>query len=246
MTDNQLPPPPPVDHPLRSALLKLRRAKKHAAELEQFTADYLASEPVKITYFYEGPFDPEKGPRFHLGIRGPGGDFACILGDVIHNLRATLDLMANDLVRLKGESTDDVYFPFCEHAGYIDKMITKRHFDRAGDDAVKLLKQFAPYRGGNAALRAIHDLDIQDKHQCLIPLVFGGFSPTMRFSIDDNGVASLTEVKEDLSWKTPSLAFPAGTELEGQPIFPTLHNLVELVDGVVEAFAALVAARGQP
>jgi hypothetical protein len=36
-----------------------------------------------------------------------------IVGDIIHNLRAALDLAACDLVRIRGGNDNGVYFPFC-------------------------------------------------------------------------------------------------------------------------------------
>ena len=47
----------------------------------------------------------------------------------------------------------------------------KKNFDRAGPDAVRLLRTYRPCTGGNATLRALHDLDVQDKHQAFIPAI---------------------------------------------------------------------------
>jgi hypothetical protein len=77
------------------------------------------------------------------------------------------------------------WFESRESADKLDDMIRRRHFDRAGTDAVALLRSLKPYHNGNAALRVIHDLDIRDKHQALIPNVIGVASPIIQLYGDD-------------------------------------------------------------
>lgn len=225
-------------HPFRSSLYKVRQARKHAAALEVAEAEYQAKEPVKWTW-YEENFDDPKKPSFQIHIFYPSPEYSCIVGDVIHNLRAALDLMACDLVRAQGESADDVYFPFCDDASYIDTMIKRRHFFRAGPNAVAVLKTLAPYKGGNAALRAIHDLDIRDKHQTLIPVFASGITPTATIGEWPNG--SLRLIYDTSEKPAPvGLRFPPEYALGDHEIIPTLHKLVELVEGIIETFAALI------
>src|SRR5438874_575713 len=50
-------------------------------------------------------------------------EFSAIIGDVIHNLRAALDLMAVQVVRLNHQSDEDVYFPFSKSAARFDEAI---------------------------------------------------------------------------------------------------------------------------
>ncbi|MFT6909601.1 MAG: hypothetical protein ACJAS1_006324, partial [Oleiphilaceae bacterium] len=96
--------------------------------------------------------------------------YAPIIGDVIHNLRASLDLLATEAVAKSGGNPNNVYFPFGNDEAGLDEMIKNRHIDRAGNAVVALVKSFKPYKGGNTLLRALHDLDITDKHKSLIPV----------------------------------------------------------------------------
>jgi hypothetical protein len=64
---------------------------------------------------------------------------------------------------------DDVYFPFSKTQADFQRMFAKRHMDRATPQAQALIHTLQPYPGGDDDLRAIHDLDIIDKHQMLIP-----------------------------------------------------------------------------
>lgn len=93
-----------------------------------------------------------------------------ILGDAIHNLRTALDLLACDVVRLNKQSAKGVYFPFADSEAGLAEMIVRKKFSRASEDAQRLLKTIQPYRGGNELLRALHDLDVMDKHQLIIPM----------------------------------------------------------------------------
>jgi hypothetical protein len=83
-------------------------------------------------------------------------------------------------VGLSGESTKEVKFPFCDSPDKLDFFIKERKLSRAGPEVVALVKSLKPYKGGNTALRAIHDLDIRDKHEALTPLTSGGTSPSAK------------------------------------------------------------------
>jgi hypothetical protein len=145
--------------------MKIRRARRHILELEDELSRYLSRWPITVTY------EPTFGDFIEFSIElkeMPPLDWPAIIGDVVHNLRAALDLLANDLVRLNQKSTKGVYFPFARDASDLDTMIKARNMNRAAPEVVELIRSMAPFSGGNHALRAIHDLDIQDKHQALI------------------------------------------------------------------------------
>ncbi len=179
-------------------------------------------------------------------------DLSVIIGDVIHNIRTSLDLLACDLVRLSGESDKNVYFPFCDTPNDLMEMIKKRRLHRAGKDVVEVMLSLRPYKGGNVALRAIHDLDVDDKHKALIPTfsiavtgeedgLFPFYSP---ITVDGQ---LYTVMREELSSlpigaevKTYfALLFPPGTSLGGREMIPTLHELANLADGIIDTFALL-------
>ena len=52
--------------------------------------------------------------------------WAAIIGDVIHNLRSSLDLTASDVHRLTGgkpQDTEKVHYPFCKNKDDLNEMI---------------------------------------------------------------------------------------------------------------------------
>jgi hypothetical protein len=111
-----------------------------------------------------------------------------------------------------------------------------------------------PYKGGNLALRTLHDLDLLDKHNDLIPTygagvhekdvfigglglintrfeLVDGFAP---FAVPGTGATILRPVPLKLIAK-----FRDDQPFGGQEIVPALNSLAELISGIVEAFAAL-------
>jgi hypothetical protein len=151
-----------------SVKLKIERAKDHIHELNNKIVDYLKAKPFKVVV------EQDSKSQNHLWTLRVTKDvpclFAAIIGDVIHNLRASLDLLATELVLASGENANNVYFPFGSDEAGLEDMIRKRHIDRAGEKIVNIVKSFKPYKGGNTLLRALHDLDITDKHKSLIPV----------------------------------------------------------------------------
>jgi hypothetical protein len=50
-------------------------------------------------------------------------------------------------------------------------MMRSRRLSGIGRDFHDAIEKTAPYKGGNEGLRAIHDLDLLDKHQALVPTI---------------------------------------------------------------------------
>ncbi len=188
-------------------------------------------------------------------------------GSAIHNLRSALDLLASELVRLNGQSEKDVYFPFGKDPTHFEGQIKKRNFDRAAPDVVDLLRTLKPFDGGNAALRAIHDLDITDKHKALIPVAdmigmpnFSVSGPGGSFAMQDCKVGPVTDGQVlisvplgtrgiEVGRELPGafhLVFPMGEPLAKAEVIPALHSLHDLTLSIVKSFEVLVTSRPNP
>jgi hypothetical protein len=215
---------------------KVQRASKFISDLEALIADYLENEPFIVQglphYLPNGAFEVD------IGMKGFGHEPGLIVDDAIHNLRASLDLMATELAEINKQKTNNVYFPFAASKSELDEQIKKKNFQRAGNDAVKLLKRLAPYKGGNAALRAIHDFDVQNKHQKPI-------ATPLSHSLSVNVAHFPTGYKHVVPINSEGLKFycPSDSALKGQELVPTLQDFVQVVDGILKSFASLVAAR---
>lgn len=215
---------------------KVQRASKFISDLEDLIDQYLKNEPFTVQglphYLPNGEFVAD------IGMKGFGHEPGLIVDDAIHNLRTSLDLMATELAEINKKKADSVYFPFAASKSELDEQIKKKNFRRAGDDAVTLLKRIAPYKGGNVALRAIHDFDVQNKHQKLLvtPLTHGVRVNVAHFPTGYKHILPIesTGVK---------VYCPEDSALKGKELIPTLKHFVQVVDGVLQSFASLVAAR---
>lgn len=78
---------------------------------------------------------------------------------------------SNALVRLKGKSERSVRFPFARSAAEFDDQLKESNLRRAGPEVVEAIRSLKPHKEGNAALRYIHDLDVIDKHQMMLPVM---------------------------------------------------------------------------
>lgn len=213
---------------------KIRRAVKFIDELdnelEAYNKKALSAARVEAT--------PD-GLVPHIEWTGLRLDAAAMLGDAIHNLRSSLDLMACELARINNESDKHVCFPFAEAADKLDEQIKDKKFFRAGTDAVDLLKKFSPYKGGNVRLRAIHDLDVSDKHRAVL-------ETEKHIKVEISGsydIEDPSKIAFSVERSTVQHFFSPDSALASQPIIQTLKELVDLVEGIINEFQELVVKR---
>jgi hypothetical protein len=247
--------------PFEASRLKIRRSRHHLNGLDLAVREFLGRKPVEVVVenWAEAP-EWLKSQAWTARIREHvPADFSAMVGDVVHNLRTSLDLLACDLVRLNGKVPNGVYFPFSGSAGDFDKIVRERRMDKASPEVLQILRSLKPYKGGNEMLRAIHDMDVSDKHKALIPVVHAATIPPLTLNIGGN----ITPIPQWDSYVTtdghkmlimPSMFnVPLGTVipvslrvvfgpedvLAGHEILIALENLTQLADRIVNTFAAL-------
>ena len=156
------------------------------------------------------------------------GEMPLVIGDAIHNLRAALDLTMCDVARAQGKSTAGIKFPFAENAKKLEAIFRDKEIKRLGPDIKKMILDMQPYKFGNISLRALHDLDIDDKHKLILPA---------GFSLASGGIPNLWSHRDDLQFGIHSTLF--AEPVIGPPVLVTLEGFVELTEGIVEAFATV-------
>jgi hypothetical protein len=246
--------------PFEASKLKIERATKHLQELDDAISAYFAQKPCIIVVERFPGMELSYGTHAWIArIRHPvPPSLSPIIGDVVHNLRAALDLLACDLVRVNRRNPKSVYFPFCTTAADLPKTIKERNLHYAGEDVVRVIQSLKPYPSGNAGLRAIHDMDVADKHRALLP-VLGAVSlpvasilsagkefPIPQFStlvaFDGQIIVGLPATQIPLGTELPArwlLAFGDGPGFKGRQVIEFLHQLAEIAKGVVNTLAAL-------
>ena len=150
---------------------KIERAKEHIRDLESPIGRFEQVVSDGVVAYDES----DTGDRVFVARvpEQPPPRWSAIIGDAVHNLRSVLDLLVCELVRVhSGPSavTEQTGFPVNRDAnGFKSGYHTK--VDGAPNDAVRLIKELKPYKGGNDTLWTLHRLDILDKHRLLLTAV---------------------------------------------------------------------------
>lgn len=209
---------------------KLDRAREFISEFEKEVEKYFSSKPLSIRVTPNSEGQLVEGAYKAFGLK-PGA----IVGDAVHNMRTALDLMASELAVMKRKSPKNVLFPFCKDKNALDDAIKDKNFKKCGDDAVALLKEIAPYCGGNDKLRALHDMDIEDKHTALVTS-----NTKANFRYDPSSVPSGEYFDVDADF---AVIFPYGHPFENLPVLDTLKELLVVVESVIKQFTHMVELR---
>jgi hypothetical protein len=234
---------------------KVARARHHISEAGSDAASFLSRRPYKVIVEALPDAAAIEFRVWRVRVREQMPDhLPSVIGDAIHNLRSALDLMACDVVSHNGGNPTGVYFPFAPRAAELEKAIKEKNLRRASPEAVALLRTLKPYRGGNDDLRALHDLDIHDKHKGPIAIISAVTTPLI--GLNHPQIPSWTSAVADGHWlvgvpnnlsppigtEIPSvfhLIFAKDTALAGDLVIPALHRLAQHVSRTIEAFKTL-------
>jgi hypothetical protein len=247
--------------PFEASDLKIARSRKHLQELQTEISSFFSTKPYRLVV-EPSELNNQLGYIAHAWVVRINGSITAmvstIIGDIFHNLRTALDLLACDLVRIAGESTKDVYFPFAKNAETLPGMIKSKNLNRAGPEVVKIIIDLKPYKDGNSLLRAIHDMNILDKHQALVPIIAGGASPAVRIAFNPSNPTTVPSIRtrisrdgQQLVTMPPVSNLPIGTELDaewamlfdvdagplgGCEIVETINQCASLTTGIIQFF----------
>ena len=231
-----------MNAPFSHSRLKLTRAEQHVENIAQIIDAYTKLEPQ---YSVEQTF----GNYVHFEIYrtfAPPVLLPTIVGDAIHNLRTSLDVMACEVVRQNKKNDKGVYFPFADSPELLDGAIKRKNMDRTSKEAVDLIRELKPYRGGNTALRAVHDLDIQDKHTGIILQISQLSTQGVGIGMDDRKTGKLSSgsslIREGVIARNGKSPIPVKfnfhhlSDFADQEIVQTLHGLTKEFRRIVDSF----------
>lgn len=248
----------------REPRLKVKRANQHITDLNREILAYSRKEPYRVIV----DRDSEPGQQLLRVVqRFPmPAEWPLILGDAVHNLRSALDIMACDVMRYHGYGVSSVHFPFAERAEDLETEILRRTVHRARPEVVNLFYQLKPYKGGDRLLRAIHDLDVRDKHKLITPVVhMPGVTGVQVLRPDGShllhsakGAKFLIDSEEKVLLRAPlgfkfqydrkatiEIRFGEGP-FSPHPIIPTLHQMSQLASQVILKFEERINHLGPP
>lgn len=246
--------------------LKFGRSRHHAAELEGVIRDYVGREPFTV-YTEEDQASGDLVYRVKVK-ESPPTEMSLLLGDAIHNTRSALDYLAWQLVIAGGGTPGTgTQFPISESQAKFNRNF-RENLRGSSQAAVAAVQALKPFSGGDERFWRLHRLDIADKHHLLVAV--GAAHHSVNVSIDVPGMGAVvlglkpadrayplqdgTEVfrvmqaaRESAEQGTGGaqsfnfdVAFGEGVVVSGEPIIPTLSDLITgLESAVVPLFAFL-------
>ncbi|TMO72744.1 hypothetical protein CWC17_13035 [Pseudoalteromonas sp. S3785] len=97
-----------------------------------------------------------------------------IIGDVISNLRSSLDLIYWEVVSplvTSDKEQRQIQFPFRDHVDDLHNAINRSHGNKVGDDFKEAILSIKPYKeNGNSILHLMHELNNTGKHRFPTPV----------------------------------------------------------------------------
>lgn len=241
--------------------VKIKRSVEHFKDLQPKVAAFNDGNAYRFVTEFDAK-TREHVIRIRVA-KYPDALWAAMIGDIVHNLRSALDLLACQLVLANnGTVTKRTCFPIFDSGekfktGYVGKV------SGASKEALAFIEALEPYQGGNGdALWRLHELSIADKHKLLLP-IFGLFpeqigrviveypgQPTEKKShtwkrvfplVDGTEITRVftggdeTQVKVNMKGAV-RIAFGEPKCVECEPIIPYLKQLGQFVEGVIQSF----------
>jgi hypothetical protein len=199
---------------LRPCEAKLERAREHrrvlSSELEAFFTDSALGHRVS--------FDEQDSVfRIHALLDDDRAyRWATILGDIVHNLRSTLDHLVNQLVLANSEEPrSSNQFPICDQESSWEREIGKKErLTGVATEDVDLIRHVQPFawaarytgttRARIQALAQLRDLSNHDKHKLLLPIRL--FPRELRYALDMEDAERVDPEDADDEWGTEAIA----------------------------------------
>lgn len=156
----------PSDEPLKDARFKIERAKSHIEDLKRTIVDFSQSRPYELIRYPQLPGTEALILRLNQPIPD---DIFHIVGDIISNLRASLDHIASGLAVANGQASKKVYFPTADSDSELMKPYTQDKIKKLSPAAITFINDLEPYEGGkNEQFWLLGKLENVNKHNRLV------------------------------------------------------------------------------
>lgn len=148
--------------PLAGPIWKVERAKTQIEELDAFIAAFFNGHPHEVVSKMNAKATEETW-QFRLKDGFIPTDIPGRIGEILHNLRSSLDQMACAIAFQHSGTTDGTYFPFGKTAQIFEGELARKG-KNLPPDARAMIRALKPYNAGNKLLWAFHDFNRADKH----------------------------------------------------------------------------------
>ncbi|HEY2392978.1 MAG TPA: hypothetical protein VGK22_17505 [Candidatus Angelobacter sp.] len=248
---------------------KINRAKFHITNIETVLRDWTRADDFHIVTIQHDYRKQLAYLRFTFNeLTFPATELALVIGDTFHNLKSSLDILWHVVMReCHGEPSDYTKFPVENDrdklAVPLAAAVKKKQITQTVMEF--MLDTVKPYKTGNYAIWALHKLNIQDKHQLLIPILsilkfddvylenemgtrllenqFFLMDQSSSIRIDRLSVLNPLNQKiivKDKGHATATVIFDLGIPFQGEAVVKSLKIMTEAVSGLVQAFDLLL------
>jgi hypothetical protein len=171
LADHPVARPARTDDPLRDAWIKHARALDHIQALNRACGSLLWDEPRPYRIAVEFEADAECHVARFLELRAPDHELGSIVGDIAHNLRSALHVLAWQLALRHDRKAAKanrrlVTFPLCRSEKAFERHDALPFFS---PDALAIIERLQPYDRLNRrhleTLRLLGNLANADKHR---------------------------------------------------------------------------------
>ena len=240
-----------------SSRFKVERAEKHIQDLYSLLVGFGEAYPHTVTVEMDSEGFNWLGVNVSFSTF-PNAQAAMIVGDALHNLRSSLDILWNEVIELCGGTpTRWSRFPIRDTADDLKAPLNAALENGQIDDTVYalVLNTIKPYKTGNTLLWALDDLNIRDKHQLLIPMLRLAWISGVCLKDDKEEIIKLPVMHADGSWRvhiglrgrkltvqdkgkiSPSVFFRDGFPYERDSVSLALLGIAEEVTRTIETLA---------
>jgi hypothetical protein len=226
--------------------VKIKRAKKHLAELEEAAGSYrdaYSQVPLPNQSIGTSGGVPQfiRLPIIHF-------DMLAIAGDVLHNLRSSLDHVVYNLALIANPNASEdilrkVEFPIGESLEKYETLRRRKIEGVIEPRTIKFIDGLKPYKGGNDVLWKLHETNNIDKHRNLVRVGVDilcdgdGFDGYYLLKANAPPFTGVYADRREQDAKLPAVGGVVQAHIgEGEALIPTLHYLVDFVEGLVESF----------
>jgi hypothetical protein len=153
--------------PLLDAHAKIEWAETHIDHLNAEIVKFFETSPYELTSKVDSKQSAEIW-RFRLTRPFPR-EVRVTAGAILHALRSPLDQTLSAIALQSHKSDAGVGFPFGQNEDEFKRELRKQK--KLPPDAIALISEAKPYKGGNDLLWQLHHLNRRDKHRAgLVPI----------------------------------------------------------------------------
>lgn len=242
---------------LEGPRLKIKRANEHIQDARKRVVEFFETHPYEV-FTDVDTVEQRESLKIRLNA-SPPSEISIIVAEAVYHLRSSLDQLACVLAEANGaKDTSQTYFPFAGDESEFKKRGVQNKINMLHPEAISMLSDLKPYRGGNDLLWALGRLANIDKHKKIIPIGSGRFGHEIKLTIyllAGDIVQPPSSEWQPLDKERTLFTYPAGRKINGyevnlvtdvafrdvdffenKPLIEVLCQLSDLTSGIVDIF----------